>query len=1833
MSKGVQEEERVTSAVRLVQRPTFSWQNLVLTPVASVRRAWDVSAGVLIDEHRQLAVRMDQTVGEIRSLWNDPGRLAVATTRGSFALLVGAVTNDVIGVYLGPTFVILFAPVVEELSCWFFSTDGAPYRAVRYVFGFIELVTSLPLFGIQRASPFVNMWLGSHPRTILEGVFEHFSWNLTCVLLQDVPFGGLLVLPGYYAVRRGLKVLGRLAKDYYFCNWGRSVDSTIDYLDEQPQHSYLLEHLALSTIAETPYDELDLPAGYAPSITREDYIRTRSEDSDDSSPSACSSCGWQEEEDEEVDMIFKPQMEETLSVEKIPAFQELGEETKEKFLAWFEYVALLIRDVQTAATCESLLRAMVHFVGHMTGKPVGVTLFNHLSKFWELGKVFLPQSDDGDSASMFERFLRLARTRLDDLRSFGRSKFSHHLQRLLVFLATFGFIEQTKFQFNVEKFKLMEYKTVELELGIGPSYLYNIADTMLWLAESGYQMFNGDYHGVLFSGTEYENMRKNYLRCKELFRDKAAFGVSKYLQLLRKTIDMGGAYARRDPIIDRWTVELIDILTSIKTKTKAGERRPLPWSTLLTGTPGIAKTRLAHLIFKLYSCIDEDVTYSDGSVYVRNPTAARFDGFQIGTPFCLFDDVGFLNPAGKIVDTQTTEIIQAINDVPWVPEQAALEDKGTVPFRCKAVLATSNVKDLNAHQYYKTPLAALRRFPIVMNVRLKPAVQNAEGVVRHDIVSATDDLWLITVERVHVNDPRHVYHTVEHNGVVLKDVDFKTVVPFLVEHIRAHLAAEVARNARDDVLASYTLCPHGVLSYQCDQCLTHDVEDTDDGLPLPPPNLPVVALQCAAINGDTHYATKDNVVIMLKRQVTPEFEEQGFDHIMVAPHLKGESWSFRIMVWTFVNVRQFFGYDVPEILVKLTTWTPRYFYLSMLGYVTRMKVVGMALPDAEQQLVWKRWAEAQRERYAPRPAALQWAATALAVLVPIWVMWKLYGLPQFEDQGAAASGPLVEKQEDQEVGPLKTPEGKGEDENPWLHAKPVSELPTTLARTVNFEEMLQKYTKNITTFIGSNGDYEYFVNGFPLGGTLYLVPLHFLVRFKKIHIRFREVCREVPVFEHSYVRLGEYDVAIFNAINTPPRYDFAKFLCDVFPRARATMVYHDKHGTVHRVKAHDLRLIENPIYEGKFKMPNGIVWGFDERPIRGTCGAPLFVEGPSGGVCIVGVHTGASEDRGLTIPLNPSFVQAYKDKLCPAFARPQGEVQISPEWQEVPLLPLHHKCPTNFMDAKDVMAFGSFGRVPTHKSRVGPTPGAKLLAERKICTDLVPPIAKGWFPWYDSLEKCQDKPEFDYDVLVESAQWYLKEILGSDIDFSEICKVTQDVAVNGVPGLKFVDAINRQTSTGWPYNKRKCDGFLHERPPDAIYQDAVDVDWRVQADIDRVWSALAEGNRSSPIFVGSLKDEPIKPEKAKRPRVFMGCPLGFAIVCRQLTVMFVRVFQNNPSVFEGSVGINAFSEDWAKLYDRLTQFGVDRIFAGDYEKFDKRQIAFLLLLAHWVVAEVCKASGNYTKVDYESIMAAGSDVAYAFVNYHGNLLMFLGTLPSGFILTVIINCIVNSIYMRYAWAKAGGDLSEFRSKVALTTYGDDNAANVSEDVDFFNHTTVQKTLGEAGIGYTMADKTSESVPFQNIGEIDFLKRGFRRVTVTHEGQTKVWTFAPLDLKSIDKMLTIWVRSKSVSAEKQYSDSVQSALYEAFQHGEEVFGKYRAHCKAVADGVGLWAYMPRNVLFDYDYFMDVIVFHVAKKEALSKFDKRHGCKAENEMEFVFDMGCAMQCAKIPKCIQQ
>nr|WPR17967.1 MAG: structural polyprotein [Chemarfal virus 252] len=574
---------------------------------------------------------------------------------------------------------------------------------------------------------------------------------------------------------------------------------------------------------------------------------------------------------------------------------------------------------------------------------------------------------------------------------------------------------------------------------------------------------------------------------------------------------------------------------------------------------------------------------------------------------------------------------------------------------------------------------------------------------------------------------------------------------------------------------------------------------------------------------------------------------------------------------------------------------------------------------------------------------------------------------------------------------------------------------------------------------------------------------------------------------------------------------------------------------------------------------------------NGDCGGILLAHKPR--TVVLGLHyMGGDQGFGFAVPITSDDVSAARAR----FVRPliqSGEPLLNASTTAKVLGPLHHKAPVRFLESGSLNVYGSFehGHL-RQRSKVRKTYLSDRIAEeRKWQLEVGRPELGSWKPWslayLDVLGQQHIVPTHKIDMCVEA---FVNDIVQglSDEAKRNLQRLNTYDAINGISGVSYLDKINFNTSMGEPHNHTKKQ-HIHKEPSETAPEGRM-FDDETMGRIERLINLYEAGVRGMAVFSGQQKDEArslIKILQGKI-RIFTGCPVDMGVAHRSYLMTFVKVFQENSFLFEGAVGVTAQSTEWENFYRYLTQFGLDRMIAGDYGKFDKKMLAEWILAAYDVIIGVLRAVG-WTEEELLPIYAMAEDVAFPIVNMNGDVVGFRGSNPSGHPLTVIINCIVNSLYMRYCFATLSPDefgvaLAKFKKYVALLTYGDDNTAGVSAEIPWFNHTAIAQVLATIGVEYTMADKESESVPFIHIDDVSFLKRTWR------------WNdeagahFCPLEVASIKKMLMIACRDGSVSDQKHMADVIRSANGEWFWHGREEFEKEHAYLLSLLDSeVGLF----------------------------------------------------------------
>jgi hypothetical protein len=128
---------------------------------------------------------------------------------------------------------------------------------------------------------------------------------------------------------------------------------------------------------------------------------------------------------------------------------------------------------------------------------------------------------------------------------------------------------------------------------------------------------------------------------------------------------------------------------------------------------------------------------------------------------------------------------------------------------------------------------------------------------------------------------------------------------------------------------------------------------------------------------------------------------------------------------------------------------------------------------------------------------------------------------------------------------------------------------------------------------------------------------------------------------------------------------------------------------------------------------------------------------------------------------------------------------------------------------------------------------------------------------------------------------------------------------------------------------------------------------------------------------------------------------------------------------------------------------------------------------------------------------------------------------------------------------------------------------VSIKAPWFNHTAIQCVMASIGVKYTMADKDAESVPYIDIDGCSFLKRTWR-----YDPDVGAY-LSPLEHASIEKMLTIGVKSKSITEEAHAIAVISTALREYFFYGKDVFHEKRAMFKHVVNEANIGMYVTES----------------------------------------------------------
>lgn len=202
--------------------------------------------------------------------------------------------------------------------------------------------------------------------------------------------------------------------------------------------------------------------------------------------------------------------------------------------------------------------------------------------------------------------------------------------------------------------------------------------------------------------------------------------IHEQVRLLHDIWNQGQSHLRRikmtqytagKKLLEEKITQIRGIYDALILDLKSQATRKSPLGILLFGASSIGKTSLTAFLQHWHAEV-LGLPSGDEYVYTLNPTAEFWDGFRSYKHTLVLDDIGSVK-ASVGEDQGIINIIRTINNVPFVPNMASLEDKGAHPFLGRLVIATSNDKGFCAGHRTNNPEALQRRLKFVITPTLR----------------------------------------------------------------------------------------------------------------------------------------------------------------------------------------------------------------------------------------------------------------------------------------------------------------------------------------------------------------------------------------------------------------------------------------------------------------------------------------------------------------------------------------------------------------------------------------------------------------------------------------------------------------------------------------------------------------------------------------------------------------------------------------------------------------------------------------------------------------------------------------------------------------------------------------------------------------------------------------------------------------------------------------------------------------------------------------------------------------------------------------------------------
>jgi len=599
-------------------------------------------------------------------------------------------------------------------------------------------------------------------------------------------------------------------------------------------------------------------------------------------------------------------------------------------------------------------------------------------------------------------------------------------------------------------------------------------------------------------------------------------------------------------------------------------------------------------------------------------------------------------------------------------------------------------------------------------------------------------------------------------------------------------------------------------------------------------------------------------------------------------------------------------------------------------------------------------------------------------------------------------------------------------------------------------------------------------NALPYRGNFWFIPYHFMKANWKERFTFFISGLASNGVKYGWTpgpedlqwkRIPGSDIAVCSISEMPPQKDISRLFTDDFVlTTTGTLVYKDVNIETKEVRSTVVPLIFSGIGTTNSSSEREITYpcvsyttvGSVTKP--GMCMAPVItdIKHPT----IIGLHTKGGGAVGRANLVKRSEIDVVIESMLSknVVFRP-----ISSDRLRIVggvSTQVHPKHVGRFVeDTENVTFLGQALGITNRAAKIHTTktPIYQSVLDQFGIDDIYQPTPNKpkWLAKHNMMKNFSEPTKPD-PALVErasedyKAQW--KELFDKKPEVLKgVRKMTLDECMMGVNGVPGFEPLNTHTSIG--HMGVLLPGYRNGGPKsdilevkytdeDGCQQYSVSCPEKLQRELEELKEQLATGQRLGAVCATNLKDETLKATKL-HGRLFSCLPLAFIMLQRIYLLSIAKLFRVYNFTSECAVGVNAHSPLWDTFGKYMKKFhnGTPSNIAGDFKAYDQKAMVLFLVAAYNIVLWICLLAG-YDDTDLLIISSLVCDLIYPIYDINGDLVMPSGSNPSGQSLTVIVNSILNSLYMRYVFFSVLPDLIRFQSYVALLTYGDDNIMDV-----------------------------------------------------------------------------------------------------------------------------------------------------------------------------------------------